>query len=189
MARRFKVEATRDYLYYAIALFLLFLWSVRDGWFPSQSVLKKHPLEVVASFQTGGLIEEVLVVPGQSVNEKQTLVRLRRPDLAPLVRASEDAKARLQAAGNAPPTELRSAAETAARILKEARDRAESMDLISPANGIVLAVEVSRLESVPVGGPAVRIRPRDSFFIFNKSLAVLALLGALIFAGMYWMDR
>lgn len=189
MARRFKVEGTRDYLYWTIALVALCLWAVRDGWFPSKGVLEKHPLEKAASFQTSGLVEEVLVSPGRQVNEKQVLARLKKPDLAPLIRAADDAQARLRAAGDAPPKELSLAAEAAAQALKEARDRADVSDLVAPVTGIVLSVGVSRLENVTAGDPAVRIRPRDSFFLFNKSLAILALVGALVCAWMHWMAR
>lgn len=189
MARRFKIEGTRDYLYWTMAMVILCLWSVRDGWFPTQKVLEKHPLEKVAWVQTDGLVEEVLVSPGRSVNEKQVMVRLKKPSLAPLIRASDEAQARLRAAGDAPSAELRQAAEDAVKALKEARDRADASDLVSPVTGIVLSVEVNRLQSVSAGEPAVRIRPRDSFFIFNKSLAVLSLIGALICAWMHWMAR
>jgi biotin carboxyl carrier protein len=189
MARRFKVEGTRDYLYWAIALFGLCLWAVRDGWFPTRTVLEKHPLETVASFPVNGLIEELLVSPGGAVNEKQPLARLRKPDLPPLIRAAEDAQARVRAAGAEPPPELSLAAEAADKALKEAREREEASELRSPVTGVVLSIEANRLENVSAGDPVVRIRPRDSFYIFNKSLAILALIGALVAAWMHWMSR
>ena len=44
MARRFHVEGTKTFLVLAIALFLLGLWSMRDGWFPSEAAQLKHPM-------------------------------------------------------------------------------------------------------------------------------------------------
>jgi hypothetical protein len=43
MARNYHVEGTKAYLYWALGLALFGLWCVRDGWFPSASVLDKHP--------------------------------------------------------------------------------------------------------------------------------------------------
>lgn len=44
MARRFHVAGTKVYLQVAIGLLVLGLWSVKDGWLPSTTVLAKHPL-------------------------------------------------------------------------------------------------------------------------------------------------
>ncbi len=43
MARNFKIKGTKDFLIWAIILLLLGLWCVKDGWFPSESVLERHP--------------------------------------------------------------------------------------------------------------------------------------------------
>ena len=43
MARNYKVEGRKDFLYWAIGLAVLGLWCVKDGWFPSPTVLEKHP--------------------------------------------------------------------------------------------------------------------------------------------------
>lgn len=43
MARRFKVEGTKNYLIAAVILYILAAWFIWDGWFPRESVLEKHP--------------------------------------------------------------------------------------------------------------------------------------------------
>ena len=48
MARKFHVAGTRVYLQVAIGLLVLGLWSVKDGWLPSASVLAKHPLQTAS---------------------------------------------------------------------------------------------------------------------------------------------
>ncbi|MDZ4198694.1 MAG: hypothetical protein U1E27_05335 [Kiritimatiellia bacterium] len=154
MARRYKVEGTRDYLYLAIGLFALGIWAIKDGWYPSKSVLEKHPLEVAANFEAGGLVDEVLVVPEQDVAEKQPLVRLKKTLKA------EAPAGKGEDAGRDP----------------------ESLMAHAPVSGQVLSVEVQRGDMVAAGDLAVRIRPADSFYLFNKSLAILSLLGAVISA-------
>lgn len=42
MARRYNVEGTKTFLYWSLAMLALGLWAVKDGWFPSQSVIDKH---------------------------------------------------------------------------------------------------------------------------------------------------
>lgn len=43
MPRIFQVEGTRSYFWAAWGLLLLGLWCAKDGWFPSDSVLLRHP--------------------------------------------------------------------------------------------------------------------------------------------------
>lgn len=42
MARRYDIEGGKTLLYWAIGLFLLCIWCVRDGWFPTESKAKQH---------------------------------------------------------------------------------------------------------------------------------------------------
>ena len=44
MARARKIEGPKNYLVAAACLLALGLWAVKDGWWPSAAVLKKHPL-------------------------------------------------------------------------------------------------------------------------------------------------
>ncbi len=48
MARRFHVAGTKTYQQLAIGLLVLGLWCVKDGWFPSETVLAKHPIRTAA---------------------------------------------------------------------------------------------------------------------------------------------
>lgn len=43
MARKYHIEGTKTFLIWAIALLILGLWCVRDGWFPSDATALKHP--------------------------------------------------------------------------------------------------------------------------------------------------
>jgi hypothetical protein len=50
MARRQYVEGTKSFLLWAIILLAIGLWAVKDGWFPSDSVLLKHPLDTDTNY-------------------------------------------------------------------------------------------------------------------------------------------
>ena len=45
MARKPHIEGTKSFLMWAVILLVIGLWAVKDGWFPSDSVLLKHPLD------------------------------------------------------------------------------------------------------------------------------------------------
>jgi len=37
MARKYHIEGSKTFLYWALGLMLLGLWGVKDGWFPPES--------------------------------------------------------------------------------------------------------------------------------------------------------
>ena len=43
MARTYRVQGTKTFLYWSLGLLVMGLWCVKDGWFPSVAVLQKHP--------------------------------------------------------------------------------------------------------------------------------------------------
>lgn len=67
MARTYHVHGTKTFLYWAIGLLLLGLWCVKDGWFPSESVVLKHPLDSDASFYLFNKTTAVLTLIGSAV--------------------------------------------------------------------------------------------------------------------------
>ena len=44
MARRYKVEGTKAFLYWSLGLLAIGLLCLKDGWFPSQYYIQKHGL-------------------------------------------------------------------------------------------------------------------------------------------------
>jgi hypothetical protein len=50
MARKYHIEGTKTYLVYAIGLLLVGLLCVKDGWFPSEATLLRHPLDKDTGF-------------------------------------------------------------------------------------------------------------------------------------------
>ena len=76
MARRFNVPGTSDFLVWAVILLALGAWCVKDGWFPSEATLEKHPLEVQMKQELPGLVKDVFVRPGELVRERQPVARI-----------------------------------------------------------------------------------------------------------------
>lgn len=75
--RTYKIKGTNDFLVLSLIFFFLCLWAVKDAWYPSDKVLKKHPREVVAAFETAGSVGEIFVDVGDSIGEGTVLARLR----------------------------------------------------------------------------------------------------------------
>lgn len=76
MARKFNIPGTSDFLVWAVILLALGAWCVKDGWFPSEATLAKHPLEVQLQQELPGLVKDVFVVPGELVRESQPVARI-----------------------------------------------------------------------------------------------------------------
>ncbi|MBN2163611.1 MAG: hypothetical protein JXR25_14825 [Pontiellaceae bacterium] len=75
--REYRVKGTNDFLILAAIFFFLGLWAVKDAWFPSEKVLKKHPLEATVAFAAPGTVSEVYVAADDTVGEKAVLAKLR----------------------------------------------------------------------------------------------------------------
>lgn len=182
MARKYRVEGTKDFLYAAIVLFALGAWAVRDGWFPSESVLEKHPRTLPPSFQEGGVVGDILVSPDDEVKTGQPLITLQRSELearrAALeknLQSLEDAASRGTPAAPSAEDRGRWSAE-----LAEVRAAIAARELRAPTNGFVAAVLVERNAIVRPKTPAVELALKDHFYLFNKSLAFLALAAAAV---------
>ena len=50
MTRKYQVEGTKTFLVWALILLAIGVWAVKDGWFPSEATLLKHPLDKNTSF-------------------------------------------------------------------------------------------------------------------------------------------
>ncbi len=184
MARKYKVEGTKDFLYAAIVLFALGAWAIRDGWFPSESVLEKHPRTLPLAFEQGGVVADILVAPDDEVKSGQALVILQRFELESRLAALEKSLKSLDEPGmdDAPDGAARRA-EARARWtaeLAETRAALAQRELRAPTNGYVAAVLVERNALVRPKATAVELAVKDHFYAFNKSLAFLSITAALV---------
>ncbi len=71
--RRYDLEGSNDFLIAAVVLFGLGLWAIKDGWFPSERVLERHPRELHVRAPATGVVAEVRVIAGQTVLSNQPL--------------------------------------------------------------------------------------------------------------------
>ena len=77
MARKVKVKGTKDFLVFSIGLALLGAWALKDGWYPSPSVLKKHPHSIEVSYEGRGIVTQVRAQPEQNVSKDEMLMVVR----------------------------------------------------------------------------------------------------------------
>ena len=147
MARKFNVPGTSDFLVVAVALLGLGLWCAKDGWFPSEATMEKHPLEVQLKVDLPGLVKDVFVKPNDHVREDQPVARILRTTT-----------------------------------------NGEQM-IKTPIQGYITTLHVQRNDLVNRDQVVALMTPEDTYYSFNKSLAVLALLGALICAIIHLLVR
>lgn len=202
--RKYNVKGSKDFIVLAGIFFFLCLWSIKDGWYPSPKTLKKHPLEVEASFEREGAIAQLHVKQGSSVNKDQLLAELGTNKVQ---KAFDDAKEKYAAAKDehyraigalrdakekgADAAELerlgkeqdeaKAAQDAALAKLDDARDQVDACRLLSPSKGVVKEVRVSNYDVVKAGDPVVVINPEDHFYRFNKSLAIFSFVAFWIF--------
>lgn len=201
MARKYKnVQGTNDFLVAAIGLLLLGLWAVKDGWFPSESVKEKHPIMDVAHFEHSGTVEEILAEVGGHISSNSPAVRLQtnmldagqeeaekqleevRVELAELERSwLEKSNVDEQELNRLKAEKQKKILELKKRIAGIKQKRMRRM-LRPDVNGDVEGIHVEVGQKVEEGDPGISVRADDHFYLFNKSLAIGSLLGALICA-------
>lgn len=73
---RFNIKGTKDFLVAAVFCGAICIWAIRDAWFPPESVLEKHPLEVPVAFEVPGVVKSINVKVGEKVEGRMTLATL-----------------------------------------------------------------------------------------------------------------
>ncbi|AKJ64281.1 biotin/lipoyl-binding protein [Kiritimatiella glycovorans] len=187
--KKYKIKGTKDFLIIAIACFIFCIWAIRDGWFPTEGVLKKHPQRVELSFERAGRVTEVQVEEGQEVRPGEVVAEIAATDLERAVFEAEKAYRRVREQG----TEADQ--RKALGELREARAALEQAELkvgdqygkndLSVAD--VLEVKVREGYRVKPGETAVVIHPHDHFYPFNKSLTFLTGILFFVFMYLHWV--
>jgi|GEM_PF-910003 len=210
--RQYNIKGTNDFLVLAAIFFFLCLWAVKDAWYPSEKVLKKHPLTVSASFEIDGAVEKVLVSEGDSIGEDQVLARLRRDKAQVEFEAAKDAyteakkkhammkvaavNAEQNGASDAGIAEIQAGAAEAGAKADEAlaqvemyKNMVDASDLKAPSKGQVKQILVGTHSLVEAGETIMIIDPKDHFYLFNKSLAVFSFLAFWVFLAIHVLAR
>lgn len=183
--RRFKIKGTKDFLVLAVFCAFLCVWSIRDAWFPTKKILKKHPREIPAAFTVSGVVEKIAVAPGQEVGGKILLAKLfDEPYRARVMKAD----AALRAATAAGDSDLeqkagevaQARADVAACSLYNTDIKMTTSHGEDALRGKVLRIAAGPGTQVEAGEPVLLIEPADTFYLFNKSLAVLSFIGMCV---------
>lgn len=182
---RFNIHGTKDFLVMAVFCGFLCIWSIRDAWFPSQKVLKKHPPEIPVAFKMSGVVKDIPVKVGQEIAGKTLLASLY--DDAPRAMVTE-AETVFEAARKAKDP---LAEEKQATLMKARADldacTVENTDIMWTSShgeevlrGTVVRILEKPSAQVEAGVPVLMVKPVDSFYGFNKTLAVLSLIGVIV---------
>ncbi|MGE4488095.1 MAG: hypothetical protein AB7E95_00960 [Kiritimatiellales bacterium] len=182
---RFNIKGTKDFLVMAVFCGFVCIWSIRDAWFPTQKIREKHPQEIDVAFEVPGVIQHISVEVGQEIAGKTVLAVLH--DDSYRVRAQE-AEAAFEAAKAARSDDVE---DKLAAMMKAREELAactiENTDIIwksshgeEPLRGTVSRIIAKPATQVDVGEPVLAISPHDSFYLFNKTLAVIMFLGTII---------
>ncbi|WP_372807571.1 hypothetical protein [Pontiella sp.] len=210
--RKYNIKGTNDFLVLAGIFFFLCLWAIKDAWYPSDKVLKKHPREVAVAFEVAGAVASVNVAVGDSVSEKTLLASLRRDHIeADFEKAKNDytsAKnqhSRMELAyknavnNGATDAGVAERKESVARTkasmdealarVTELRKAMDLTELLSPSKGKVKEIMVQAHSMVEVGEPALLLDPKDHFYLFNKSLSIFSFFAFWIFLAIHILAR
>jgi hypothetical protein len=182
---RFNIHGTKDFLVAAVFCGFLCLWSIRDAWFPSQNVQKKHPREVAVTFKVSGVLKEIPVKVGQAVGGKMVLASLYEETHHSVV-AEAEAAFDVAREAKSPDVDHKLDVLMAARADLEACTVRTSDILVPTAHGedtlrgTVVRMVAEPATEIQAGAPVLMVAPVDSFYAFNKTLAVLSFIGMMV---------
>jgi len=181
---RFNIKGTKDFLVMAVACGFLCLWSIRDAWFPTKKVLEKHPQSLSVAMKVPGVVKSLPLKPGEEFGGDVVLATIYDESYR---KAVATAKAEFAAA-----KEAHSGVEEALEKMLSAREELKACTLRNTdilvetshgedaLKGIVLENLVKRSMPVEAGEPVLLVQPHDTFYMFNKSLAVLTFFGVVV---------
>lgn len=210
--RTYHVRVAKDFIVLAGIFFFLCLWAVRDAWYPSDKVQKKHPRLVEASFETSGSVGSVYVGVDDSIGKGHLLAELRitkmEVEFLSAKKEYTEAKAKheliqeaLRNAEKSGATSLeiseiksaeaqsKSVAKAALKTVGGIRARIDSSELFSPTKGQITEVRVVSYTPVDAGQTVVVINPQDHFYLFNKSLAIFSFIAFWVFLGLHFLTQ
>ncbi len=183
--KRFNIHGTKDFLVMAVFCAFLCIWSIRDAWFPSQKVLKKHPPEIPVAFKMSGVVKDIPVKVGQEIAGKTLLASLYDDAHRAIVTEAETVFEAARAAKD-PLVEEKLDALMKARADLDACtvENTDIMWTTSHGEEVLRGTVVRILEKpsaqIEAGVPVLMVKPVDSFYGFNKTLAVLSFIGVII---------
>jgi multidrug resistance efflux pump len=182
---RFKIRGTKDFLVAAVVCGFLCAWSIRDAWFPTEKVLKKHPPEIPVAFKMSGAIKNIPVKVGDEVLGKTVLANLYDDGYLAKVAEAEIAFEAAKTAKDPAVEEKREALMKARTDLKACTVENTDVTWMTTHGEDVLRGTVTRIlvqpaTQIEAGVPVLMVKPVDSFYAFNKTLAALTFIGMIV---------
>lgn len=184
-----RIKGTKDFLVLAVVCAFLCVWAISDAWFPTKKILKKHPQTFAVTSNIPGVVQSVPVSVGHKIEGVEILVHLAPSRYQ---KAVDDADAAWQAAKEAGAPDV--AAKLAA--LYKAKEtvlacaiRNTDFTLTTThgedvLHGKVLEIMAEPAMSIDAGEVLMIVEPKDTFYTFNKTLAILTFIGT--FVGLFF---
>ncbi|MFA5688399.1 MAG: hypothetical protein WC959_04545 [Kiritimatiellales bacterium] len=192
--KRFNIKGTKDFLILAVFLGFLCVWAIRDAWFPTEKILKKHPLEIPVAFSVPGVVSQIPVQPGDKIEPRTLLASLRDEPYKLKVADAEKAYSEAKNSGADDVEEKMEALKTARADLQACSLYNTDIMLADlygegdkPLRGKILEILVSPATAIEAGQPVLTIRPQDTFYLFNKSLSIFSFFGAAAALIFHWL--
>ena len=202
--RQYKVKSNKDFLVFGLVFFFLCIWAIKDAWYPSEKVLKKHPREIVSSFQTSGKLEKLHVNKGSFVKEGSVIAELSSEDLNEQLNNMKATYLKDKKSADILRVAIKNAIENGATkasisemqnrkslleskmkdleaSVKELNEGQDKTRIIAEKNGEVVEIYVGERIQVSAGENILKIIPQDNFYLFNKSLAIFSFFACIFF--------
>ena len=198
--RQYHVKGTNDFIVLAGIFFFLCLWSVKDAWYPSEKVLKKHPLEIIVTAEAGGTVEKVMVEAGDAVAEDMVLAKLRSDrvsgEFEDAKKSYTEAKQKFTLLNSASQTgdaveiaAAQAAMDQSLTKVDELRIVLDSMEIKAPDKGEIKESFIVTHGLVEAGDHVFLIDPQDHFYLFNISLAIFSFVLFWVFLAIHLLGR
>lgn len=183
--QRFNIKGTKDFLVAAVFCGFLCAWSIRDAWFPTEKILKKHPREIPVSFKVSGVLKQIAVKPGEEIKGETRMAFLYdesyRARVAEAEAAFETAKATKDPLVEEKLDALMKAKEDLeACSLKNTDFTWETTHGTEILHGTVNRIIGAVSTHLEAGAPVLSITPNDTFYLFNKTLSALTFIGMIV---------
>ena len=179
-----RIKGTKDFLVMAVFCAFLCLWSIRDAWFPSKKVLEKHPQSVEVAMKVPGVIKSLPLNPGDEIQGESVLASIYDESYRKAVAAAEaefeTAKEKQEGVEEALEKVLAARADLKACVLKNTDITQSTSHGEDVLHGVILKHLVERSQPVEAGEAVLLVEPHDTFYQFNKTLALLSFMGLVV---------
>jgi multidrug resistance efflux pump len=178
------VKGTKDFLVMVVFFTFLCLWSIRDAWFPTKKVQEKHPQRMEVSMEVSGVIKSLPRTPGEEIGGGMILAEIHSD---PYKKALDEAQTAFETAKGGEPAVLeekidafqKAKADLGACTLKCTDVTQQTSHGEDSLQGRFLEYVVEPASYVEAGQTVLFVEPKDSFYLFNKSLAIICFVGAI----------